>query len=120
MVGSSKTDNRKRDLLVAFGAGGIYFALRMLIQDERAFLIALSAFLFYAVIASRWDNRRDKWFWIAVLVFAAIHVVVLATLRLPRFEGPSLAIAAPFMFADGFAMWGLLNWIERHVSKRSS
>ena len=105
---------------MAVGATGIYFGLRWFMQDERAFLLALSAYLFYALIDNRSDNWRDTWFWIALPFFALIHLVALSTVKLPQFEGPSLLIAAPFMFLDGFAMWGLLNWLERRLSKNSA
>jgi len=46
-------------------------------------------------------------------VFALIHIVALSLVKFPHYSGCSLGIAMPFVFADGFAMWGILNWLEK-------
>jgi hypothetical protein len=108
-----KPNDKERAVLMALAASAIYLALRNLMQDERAFLAAMIAFVFYALIDAEWERRRDLSLWAILSLFAAAHVLVLSIVQIPHFEGPSLSIAVPFMFIDGFAMWGILKWSEK-------
>lgn len=119
MIRFPKPNDRERALLIAVPAIAIYASLERFMQEERAFLIGLSIYVF-AIIENKWDRRRETWFWVALAMFAAAHAVVLSTIRIPHFTGPSLSIAAPFMFIDGFAMWGILSWIERRTPTKSA
>jgi hypothetical protein len=113
MMRLRKPNDKERAALAALPAIGIYLGLQHFMQDERAFLVALSAYVFYALIDTEWERRRDVSFWVVLSVFAAAHAVVLSIIQIPHFRGPSLSIALPFMFIDGFAMFGILKWIGK-------
>ena len=83
-------------------------------QEERAFLTSLSVYVFYAIISNIKRRKHDALFWIIIGSFAVLHIIALSLVKFPPFNGPSLAVAAPFMFIDGFAMWGILKWFEKH------
>jgi hypothetical protein len=108
-----KPNEKVRAAVAAVPAIGIYLGLQHFMQDERAFLVALSAYVFYTLIDTEWQRRRDVRFWVVLFVFAAAHAVVLSTIRIPHFRGPSLSIAFPFMFIDGLTMFGILKWIGK-------
>jgi len=108
-----KPTERERDWLAVIPVGAVYFGLGKLMQDERAFLAALSVYVFYVIISREWERRHQSRFWMVMAVFALLHVVALSVIRLPKFTGPTIAVAFPFMMADGFGMWGILTWIEK-------
>jgi hypothetical protein len=108
-----KPTERERDWLAVIPVGALYFGLGKFMQDERAFLAALSAGVFYIIISREWDRRRQGGFRGVLSVFAVMHVAALSLVKLPHYSGPSLGLALPFMMADGFAMWGILSWLGK-------
>jgi hypothetical protein len=118
MIGFRQPDNRERAWLMTIPGIALYLGLENVMQEERAFLIGLSFYVFYTIIDQMWDRRRDRWFWISLGAFGAIHLLALSIVTVPHIQGPAMAVAFPFMFLDGFAMWAILKWIEQRVSKR--
>lgn len=92
--------------------GASYLALRGLMQDERAFAFALCGGVFYVLISRWWSKRNSGRFWITIFSLVVINVLVISLVKFPHYHGPSLVIL-PFVFADGFAMWGALNLFDR-------
>jgi hypothetical protein len=81
----------------------------------KAFALALAFGVFLAIIQTKTESWADPRFWIILAVLAVIHVVVLSIVHIPE---PRAGLeAAPFAFVDGFAMFGLLNWIERRFPR---
>lgn len=113
-----KPTERERDWLAVIPVCVLYFLLGKLMQDERAFLAAVSSGVFYVIISREWGRRRESRFWVTLSLFALVHVLALAVVKLPHFTGPSIAVAFPFMVADGFAMWAILNWTEKRFGTR--
>jgi hypothetical protein len=109
---SLKIDDKYHALLAAIPSVILYFALRSLMQEERAFAIAMTVFVFYALLVVKWDSRHDTRFWIAIVIFALVHVAILTIIKFPHYSGPSLIIL-PFALADAFAMWGVVSWLEK-------
>lgn len=103
-------NERERAWLMVIPVVALYLGLQNVIKEERAFLTSLSVYTFYVIISVEWRRRYDGRFWLLLSVFAIIHVIAIAFIRFPHFDGPSIAVALPFMFLDGFAMWGVLNW----------
>jgi predicted MFS family arabinose efflux permease len=98
--------------------GALYFGLQYVTAVEKAFVAALSVGVFYVIISREWDKRYDTRFWALISVFALIHVIALLFIRFPHYRGPALTIALPFMFIDGFAMWGILTWIDKRFPRK--
>jgi hypothetical protein len=108
-----KPTERGRDWLAVIPVGALYLGLGQVMQNERAFLAALSVGVFYVIISREWDQRHQTRFWTVMSGFAVIHLAALSLVQLPHYTGPGIGLAFPFMFADGFLMWGILNWIEK-------
>lgn len=104
-----KIDDKYHALLASVPSIIVYFGLRHVMQDERAFAIAMTVFVFYALLVVKWNSIHQVRFWILITIFAIIHVMLLSTIEFPHYSGPSLIIL-PFALADAFAMWGILNW----------
>jgi predicted MFS family arabinose efflux permease len=98
--------------------GALYFGLQYVTAVEKAFVAALSVGVFYVIISREWDKRYDTRFWALISVFALIHVIALLFIRFSHYRGPALTIALPFMFIDGFAMWGILTWIDKRFPRK--
>jgi hypothetical protein len=117
MVRFGDLSEAARDWLMVIPGGVIFFGLSTVLQREKAFLIALTFGAFYIVISREWDQREQQWFWALLAIFALLHIVVLSIVTLPDFTGPSLLIAAPYMFVDTFGMWGVVKFIERRIAR---
>ena len=108
-----KIDDRAHALFASGPAIGLYLGLERYMQEERAFAIALVAFVFYALIVIKWSSRHEASFWILLAVFAAVHIVALSAIAFPHYAGPSASVAVPFALADGLGMYALMSWFER-------
>jgi len=109
----TKTDN-----LVILIICVVFIASLFLLDKFRAVAIGVSLGSLYANLAAQWDSRHQKWLWISLAVLAAIHIVAIWWLDLTVPEGPSLSYIVPAAFADGFAMFGVLELVEYLVKRR--
>jgi hypothetical protein len=105
-------DDKGHAALASIPTIGLYLGLSHYMQDERAFAVALSAFVFYALLVVKWASRREATFWMALFAFAALHVAALSLFKFPHYNGPSIA-AVPFAIADGLIMYAVIGWVER-------
>jgi hypothetical protein len=117
MARFQKPTERERAWLGVLPAGAIYFGLQNVVQEERAFFVAMTIFVFYAIISVDWDKRREARFWGVLSTFAIAHIIALSLFKIPHLKGSSLAVALPFMFIDGFVMWGVMNFIEKRFPR---
>ena len=102
---------RKSDLIGVLTVIAVFFALVIFVSPAKALAGCVVAGTFLSIIQTKKKSQRDRRFWTIIAVLAVIHIVVLSLIHIPepRFGLMSL----PFALADGFAIWGLLNWIER-------
>lgn len=107
-----KLSQKVRDWLVVIPAGLLAIFLIPRLGEGRAFAVAATLYVFYAVISHKWNSRNDKKFWMAIAIFTAIHVIGLVIIPFPGELRPAL-IGFPFVLADGLAMWAILNWLEK-------
>ena len=78
---------------------------------EKAFALSMTFGVFAAIIQTKWESRMDWRFWSILSIFACVHLLAIYLIHFPR---PELALAfVPVAMVDGFAMWGLINWIEQ-------
>jgi hypothetical protein len=108
----SKLGEDRRDWLALVLDGALYIALLNLVAPGRALAAALTVGIFYVMISREWYQRTSKKFWVAVAAFAVIHLAALSILPFPDYHGPGLMLL-PLALADGFAMYGVLRWVER-------
>jgi hypothetical protein len=82
---------------------------------EKAFAFSMTFGVFAAIIQTKWESRTDWRFWSILSIFAGAHLLAIYLVHFPR---PQLALTfVPVAMIDGFAMWGLINWIERRFPK---
>lgn len=104
---------RERDWLMVIPIGALYFGLLKIMQEEKAFAVCLTVGVFYVIISREWAQKSNKRFWTIISSFVLLHVIAISLVRFPHYTGPSLAIALPLMFIDGFVMWSILRWVEK-------
>lgn len=94
----------------------LIFALVLLVSNlEKALAAGAISGIFMAIILTKWQRRNDWRFWTIMAVFAIVHIFVITFIRIPPLKAG--IVIAPFAFADGFIMWGVINLIERHLRK---
>jgi choline-glycine betaine transporter len=90
----------------------VFLAVAMVSYIEKAFAFALCFSVFMAIAQTKRDSWRDGRFWTLLLGIAALHFIAIALIRVPEIKFGLMGL--PFALVDGFAIYGLLNWIERH------
>jgi hypothetical protein len=82
---------------------------------ERAAAAGATGGIFVAIIMTEWRRRQEWWFWAVMGVFAIVHILLIVFIKIPPLKAG--IIIAPFVFADGFIMWGVINLFGRHLRK---
>ena len=105
------------DLLAIALVCAIFVVCSLFLDKFKSTAISVALLVFYALIAVNWYNRRRGWFWLLIVALAVVHVAAIAMLDVLVPEGPALAYIVPAAFIDGFAMYGLVNWLEMRMSR---
>lgn len=84
---------------------------------ELASPIIFSLITIAFAIAVKWELRRRVWFWIAMIVIAALHVPLVLFVPWTTRWVPAILIT-PILVADLFAMLGILSVVEKFVERR--
>lgn len=112
-VGTSRNGakDRRPDLILGACTAAVFIGVAMVSSLEKALAFSVAFGVFSAVIQAKWKSRHDWRLWAIVGIFGIAHVAILSLIHIaePRFGLASL----PFAIVDGFAMLGLINWIER-------
>jgi hypothetical protein len=88
------------------------------LDDFKTAFVVLSVGVFAIAINEMKANISERWFQAAVLFLAAIHALVAVFVDVKVPTGPAIAYVGPFVFADGFAILGLLVWLRSHFARR--
>lgn len=115
-VNPMQISDKARDWLMVIPTGIVFFVLWPIVGQGKSFACAAIFYVFYAIISHRWDQRRDRRFWLVLLAFALVHVVALSLIRFPAEVRPGL-ISLPFALLDGFIMWAILDWIKQQYPR---
>src|SRR5579862_3742378 len=68
------------------------------------------------VITIKWKLRRQVWFWITMIVIAALHVLLVLSVHWTTKWVPAVVIT-PFGIADCYAMLAILSAVEKFVRR---
>lgn len=79
----------------------------------------ISAAMLVIVIAMRWKLKRYVWFWITMIVFAALHVPLILFVPWTIKWVPALAII-PIGIADLFIMLWVLSVVGKFMKGRKT
>lgn len=89
----------------------VFCVVLLVSTPEKALASSLAFGVFLAIVESKRESWSHRRFWVIIAVLAIVHIVVVYVIHIPRLRAG--AVAAPFAFVDAFAIWGLVNWIER-------
>lgn len=106
-------NERERAWLMMIPCACLYLALQYVATPDKALLISMIIFVFYAIIDNMWERRAEPYFWTTLSFFAIIHIIFLYLIDLPHYRGPTIFFALPFMLVDGFLMWWIIRFIDR-------
>lgn len=88
----------------------MFICIAFVASLEKALAGSVVFGVFLSIIQTKW-NRRDRRFWIVIAVLAVIHIALLALIHIPKLQFGLIVL--PFALVDGFAIWWLINWVER-------
>ena len=102
---------RRNDLALLLLGIIVFVAFYFYFSAGEALAYSITVGVFLSIIQTKPRKLRNRRFWMILGILAVGHIVVLSLIRIPepRFGLMSL----PFALADGFAIWWLINWIER-------
>jgi len=83
---------------------------------EKGLFVGAAVFVFGTIIQTKSETRmeslRERRFWLLITALAIVHIIVLSLVRIPELQFGLVVL--PFALVDGFAMWWLINWVERN------
>ena len=103
---------RRSDLVLIGTVIVSFFILVRFLSVSQALIGGGSVGVFLAILQSKWGSRRDKPFWVVMTAFAVVHLVALAVIRFP--DPRYGALVFPFVMADAFVWWVIVNRVEKH------
>ena len=99
----------------------VFGVMAYLTTDETGLVASAMCFGFLTIIQTKAESRRaslsEPRFWAILAVFAVVHILALWYVRVPELKFGLMI--APFGFADFYAMWWLIEWVERRFPVRS-
>jgi hypothetical protein len=110
------TRERKRILIELLVIFVLVFALLQVTSAEKAVASVGTVWLMYALVTVMKDYRQEVWFWVTIAFFASAHAAAILLLKFQLPKGPALSYVVPAMFADGFAMFGILKLLASRLS----
>ena len=66
------------------------------------------------VLATKWDLRRNLWFWIAMTIIVSLHIVAIMLVPWTTKWVPAF-VFVPFAFADVYAILWVLSRVNQFV-----
>ena len=118
MVNAKKAARRQSNLIGIILVFSVFAIAYILSNAEKALASAIVFGVFLTIIQTKAETRREQlsdWrFWITVSILAIIHFVVIAIVKFPELRAGLISL--PFALVDVFAMWALINWIEKRLS----
>jgi choline-glycine betaine transporter len=113
----SISPSRRSDVALVVSTAIVFLAVAMVSYIEKAFAFALCFSVFMAIAQTKRDSWKDRRFWALLLGIAALHFIAIALIRVPEIKFGLMGL--PFALVDGFAIYGLLNWIERQFPAKN-
>jgi hypothetical protein len=101
---------------VIIGAVPILFLFDRLGRFDLARPTLYSAGMLGAAVAMKWKLRRHVWFWIAVILIAALHVPLILFVPWTTKWVPAIVIV-PIAVADLYATLGILSIVEKLLER---
>jgi hypothetical protein len=105
------------DWLVAIFVIVIFSLVAWVSNLEKGLAAGVTFGVFAAIVQSKWASRGNWLFWAIIAVFAALHIALLFVITFPQVHAGLISL--PFALVDGFFMWGLINWVEKHSHRAS-
>lgn len=101
---------------LSMAALGVVFVLVALVSTpENALAVMLTLGVLAIVVQAKWSSRRDPRLWAVIGTVGAVQFPAAFLVHIPRLSAG--AVSVPFVLVEGFALWGLLNWMERRFPR---
>lgn len=105
----------RSERLVGVGWLIVFILVALVSTLENALAVSVSLGVLAAVVQTKWDRRRDPRMWVLIGIIAAVQLPAIFLVHIPRLSAGLVCL--PFAFIEGFALLGLLNWIERRFPR---
>jgi hypothetical protein len=109
---------RRTDLYLAAAVAVVFIAVALVAPLEKALAAGVTCGVFVALIQMKWESRHDRRLWAVLGFFALIHILAISLITFP--EPRYGLVSVPFALVDGFALWGILSWIEKRFPRSES
>jgi nicotinamide riboside transporter PnuC len=106
---------RRSNLVLVASTALVFLIVSLVSSLEKALIFSTVFAVFLSIVQTKRDSRRDRRFWIMIAILAIIHLAILSLVQIPTLQFGLMVL--PFALVDGFAMWGLINWIDRRFPR---
>ncbi len=103
--------SRRSDIVLVASTASVFLLVVLVSALEKALVFSVAFAVFLSIVQTKRQSWSDRRFWVILSILALIHVVVIWVAHIPELRFGLISL--PFALVDGFAMWGLINWIER-------
>jgi hypothetical protein len=109
--------SRRSDLILGAATLAVFIVVAMLGSLEKALACSIVFGVFLSIIQTKWESQVDRRFWFIIIGLALVHVAALWLIHIPELQFGLVSL--PFALVDAFAMWGLINWVERRFPAKN-
>lgn len=114
--GKQLTLSWKSGLVIFVGALLIGLAFNYLGKSALERPTGVSVVIVAFAVAMKWELRSQIWFWTAVAIFVALHVMLILFIPWPTGWIPAV-VMIPIGLADLYAMLGILSMVRKFVER---
>jgi choline-glycine betaine transporter len=111
-----KPKRSRTDWIIAGSALAVFALIASVTYLEKGLAAGTAFYVFAIVIQTKSETRKEslseRRFWAVIAILAVIHIVAISVIKFPELRAGLISL--PFALVDGFVMWGLINWIEKH------
>jgi len=105
----------RSDWLLTAGVLVVFILVALVSTLENALGVSVSFGVLGTVIQIKWNSRRDPRMWALIGIVGAIQLLAIFLVHIPRLSVGLVCL--PFALVEGYALFGLLNWMERRFPR---
>lgn len=93
----------------------VFILVALVSTLENALAVSVSLSVLGIVVQTKWDSRRDPRMWALIGIVGAVQLFTIFLVHIPKLSVGLICL--PFALLEGYALFGLLNWMERRFPR---
>jgi hypothetical protein len=93
----------------------VFILVTIVSTPENGLGVSVSFGVLATVVQTKWNSRRDPRMWALIGIVGAIQIPAIFLVHIPQLSVGLICL--PFALVEGFAILGLLTWMERRFPR---